>query len=100
MGAVDQSVVVEAVRRWLAQNAGPSSQARAEYQETEPLFQRSLRIVEKALGLSIPMWPRASRITPTCSGRMNRTTEAATLEARAEAIRARGRWGDARDANS
>ena len=63
--------------------------AQGQYAEAEPLFRRSLAIMEKALG---PEHPHVAACLENYAGllrKTNRQSEAAKLEARAKAIRAK-----------
>jgi tetratricopeptide (TPR) repeat protein len=59
------------------------------YEEAEPLYQRSLAILEKTLPPDHPTIALAMENYSRLIKKMNRNEEAATLEERARAIRAK-----------
>ena len=59
------------------------------YAEAEPLFKRSLATVEKALGPEHPLVAQSLENYAALLRRTGRSAEAAKLEARAKAIRAK-----------
>ena len=59
------------------------------YAEAEPLYKRALAIREKALGLEHPDVARRLENTSALPRKTGRSDEAAALEARAKAIRAK-----------
>jgi tetratricopeptide (TPR) repeat protein len=64
-------------------------EAQGKYVEAEPLYERSLAILEKALG---PNHPLLAQILENCAALLRdtgRSDEAVKMEARAKAIRAK-----------
>ena len=59
------------------------------YDKAEPLYERSLRIREKALGTGHPAVAQSLQNYAALLRKMNRDTEADKMEARAQAIRAK-----------
>lgn len=60
------------------------------YEEADPLYQRALAILEKALGPEHPHLATCLENYAVLLKKMGRAAEAATLEARAQAIREKG----------
>ncbi|MCZ6753169.1 MAG: tetratricopeptide repeat protein, partial [Acidobacteria bacterium] len=67
--------------------------AQGKYGETEPLLQRALAIVEKALGPEHPEVATSLENYADLLRKMGREDEAAKMEARAQAIRAKNAQG-------
>ena len=63
--------------------------AQGKYTEAEPLFRRALAVWEKALGPEHPNVAMALENYAALLRKTNRAAEAAKLEARAQAIRAK-----------
>ena len=63
--------------------------AQGKYAEAEPLYQRSLTIVEKALGPEHPLVALSLQNYAALLRETNREAEAEKMEARAQAIRAK-----------
>ncbi len=70
-------------------NLGGLYHAQGKYAEAEPLYRRSLAIVENALGSEHPNVGTALENYAALLREMNRETEAAEMEARARAIRSK-----------
>ncbi len=64
-------------------------EAQGRYAEAEPLYQRSLTIMEKALGPEHPNVATTLENYAELLRTMNRDAEAKSMEARAKAIRAK-----------
>jgi tetratricopeptide (TPR) repeat protein len=60
-----------------------------QYTKAEPLYKQSIMIFEKSLGVNHPSLATVLESYANLLRRMNRDDEAATIEARAKAIRAK-----------
>ena len=77
---------------WQRSNeAGVAASQQGKYAEAEPLYQRSLAILEKALGPEHPLVATSLENYAALLRNMNREAEAAQMEARAKAIREKAR---------
>ncbi len=70
-------------------DAATAAYHQGNYPEAEPLFKRALAIVEKALGQDHPGLATVLKNYAALLRKTGRTTEAAKMEARAKAIRAK-----------